>query len=274
MGQRCSTAVETYLQRMLNLSEEVFARVYFPARSNGLKDIGAFLGAGWDERGASGLQSLVWRHQWEGTHDATLREKLRRYNENDCQALVLLWDELGRLGGRALSADPSVDYADHPKQVASKVGTRLHEQFARVLESAHATYQRTRLTLSPDEPPSSEGGVKKRGAKKGHLTFRRILPARADRTVTVPRRRICPKHRDAKLQPTGEVAEAFQIDLRSTKKGFRKVITKYIGSRMLCPKCRRSLPPRVILRLEGRLFGHGFQAWAVYQRVVLRLSYR
>ena len=43
---------------------------------------------------------------------------------------------------------------------------------------------------------------------------------------------------------------------------------------MFCPKCRRSLPPPAILRLGGCLFGHGFQAWAVYQRVVLRLSYR
>jgi len=274
MGRRCGTDVETYLRRMVNLSEEVFGRVYFPVRSNGLKDIGAFLGASWDEPEASGLQSLVWRHQWEGTHDPSLREKLRRYNQDDCRALVLLWDELARLGGRAVSADPRVDFADNPKQVASKVGTRLHEQFAQVLESAHASYQRTRLALSPGESPGSDGGVKKRGAKKEHLTFRRILPTHADRTVAVPRRRICPGHRDIKLQPTSEVAEAFQIDLRSTKKGFKKAITKYTGSKMFCPRCHRSLPPRSILRLEGRLFGHGFQAWAVYQRVVLRLSYR
>src|SRR5271157_849772 len=45
-------------------------------------------------------------------------------------------------------------------------------------------------------------------------------------------------------------------------------------SKMFCPKCCRSLPPPAISRLEGTLFGHGFQAWAIYQRVVLRLSYR
>jgi hypothetical protein len=274
MGQWCGTDVEKYLQRMVNLSKEVFGRVYFPVRSNGLKDIGVFLGASWDEPEASGLQSLVWRHQWEGTHDPGLREKLRRYNQDDCRALVLLWDELARLGGRADSADPRVDFADHPKSVASEVGARLHKEFSQVLESAHASYQKTRLTLSPGESPGSEGGVKKRGAKKGHLAFRRIMPRRAGRTVTVPRRRVCPRHRDTRLQPAGEVAEAFQIDLRFTKNGFKKVVTRYTGSKMFCPKCRRSLPPRAILRLEGRLFGHGFQAWAVYQRVVLRLSYR
>ena len=84
----------TYLRRMVNLNEEVFGRVYFPVRSNGLKDIGAFLGASWVEPGASGLQSLVWRHLWEESHDASLKEKLVRYNQDDCSALVLLWDEL------------------------------------------------------------------------------------------------------------------------------------------------------------------------------------
>ena len=153
-----------------------------------------------------------------------------------------------RLGGKAVSANPRVDFADHPKQVASKAGTQLHEQFAQVLESAHSSYQKTHLTLSPGESPGSEGGVKKRGAKNGHLAFRRILPTHADRTVTVPRRRICSRHRDTDLQPTSEVSEAFQIDLRFTKKGFKKVITKYTGSKMFCPKCRRSLPPRAILR--------------------------
>ena len=274
MGQRYSKDVEMYLRRLVNLNEQVFGRVYFPVRSNGLKDIGAILGASWAEPGASGLQSLVWRYLWEETHDATPREKLLSYNQDDCWALVVLWDELARLGGSAGSADPRVDFADQPKQVASKAGTQLHEQFAQVLESAHASYQKTRLTLSPGDSLGSEAGNKKRGARKGHLAFRRILPTRADRTVTVPRRRICPRHRDTKLQPTSEVAETFQIDLRSTKKGFKKVITKYTGSKMFCPKCRRSLPPPAISRLEGRLFGHGFQAWAVYHRVVLRLSYR
>ena len=233
MGQRYGTDVETYLRRMVNLNEEVFGRLYFPVRSNGLKDIGAFLGASWAEPGASGLQSLVWRHLWEETHEINLKEKLRHYNQDDCRALVLLWDELMRLGGSAASADPRVDFADRPKQVASEVGTRLHEQFAQVLESAHAGYHKTRLTLSPGDSPGSERGVKKRGAKKGHLSFRRILPTHADRTVTLRRRRVCPRHRDTRLQPTSEVAEAFQIDLRSTKNGFKKVVTKFTGAR--CP---------------------------------------
>jgi predicted RecB family nuclease len=274
MGQRHGTDVATYLGRMVNLNEEVFGRVYFPVRSNSLKDIGAFLGSSWAEPDASGLQSLVWRHLWEGTHDDSRQKRLRRYNRDDCHALVLLRDELARLGGAAAQADPLVDFADHPKQLASEAGSRVHVQFAEILKSAHASYQKTHLTLSPSGLAGAEGEARRRGAPKGHQAYQRLLPTRADRTVRVPRKRVCPGHRIERLQPTGEVSEAYQIDLQLTKKGCKKITTKYTGDRTVCPKCHHHFPPPAISRLGGWLFGHGFKAWAVYLRVSLRLPYR
>jgi predicted RecB family nuclease len=272
MGRRYGTDAEKYLQRMVNLNEEVFGRVYFPVRSNGLKDIGAFLGTSWAEAGASGLQSLVWRHRWEGTRDADLEERLRHYNQEDCRALVLLHDELVRICQSA-HTDPAVDFADRPKLHASDAGFRVHAQFAEILESAHTRYQKTRLTLSSQDPTSEARVARKRGGQKGHQCFKRILPTRADRTIKVPRKRVCRRHKGKRLRPTGEIAEAFQIDLRSTRKGYKKIINKYTGSRVACPRCGHDFPPPAIVRLKGRLFGHGFKAWAVYLRVSLRLSY-
>jgi predicted RecB family nuclease len=139
MGQRCGTDVETYLRRMVNLNEEVFGRVYFPVRSNSLKEIGTFLRATWAEPGASGLQSLVWRHGWEESRDDGLRAKLLRYNQDDCLAVQLLWDELLRIKVSAESND-RVDFADHPKQFASEIGSHVHARFEEILRSAHADY--------------------------------------------------------------------------------------------------------------------------------------
>ena len=75
------------------------------------------------------------------------------------------------------------------------------------------------------------------------------------------------------LEPTGEKAEHTIIDLAFSKTGCRKTITKYIGSKAYCPRCKRDYLPPAIHRFRGRLFGHGFQSWAVYQRVALRLPY-
>ena len=47
-----------------------------------------------------------------------------------------------------------------------------------------------------------------------------------------------------------------------------------MGMKAFCPKCKRHLLPPALHRLNGGMFGHGFQAWAVYQRIVLRLPYR
>jgi predicted RecB family nuclease len=271
MGQRYSTDVESYLQRMVNLNEVIFGRVYFPVRSNGLKAIGRFLGATWADPDASGLQSLVWRHRWEESRDAGLQEKLTRYNQEDCLALRSLWDELLRIKESA-GSNVRVDFADRPKQFASEVGSQVHERFEAILQSAHADYQKSHIRVRTEATPGDRV-TKKRGGQKGHPRYQRILPTRADRIVTVTRKRVCPRD-GQRLQPTDKIAERYQVDLRFTKKGCKKVIIKYMGTKAFCPKCKRHLIPPALLRLEGRMFGHGFQAWAVYQRIVLRLPYR
>jgi predicted RecB family nuclease len=274
MGQRHGTDVATYLRRMVNLNEEIFGRVYFPVRSNGLKDIGAFLGASWAEPNASGLQSLVWRHRWEEAHDDGLKEKLRRYNREDCDALVLLYDELARLGGPTTSADPRVDFADRPKQVATEAGAKVHAKFAEILKSAHGSYEANRITVRKSGRLRVTDQGERTGGRKRRQAYRRIMPTRADRVVAVAKKRVCPEHRGRRLRPIGDPVERYQIDLRFSKKGCKRVVTRYTGTMVYCTKCYRSFVPPAIARLNRRLFGHGFMAWVVYQRVVLRLPYR
>jgi predicted RecB family nuclease len=61
--------VDRALTRAVNVLSAIHSSVYFPAFSNGLKEVGHFLGCTWTDEGASGLQSLVWRARWENaTH--------------------------------------------------------------------------------------------------------------------------------------------------------------------------------------------------------------
>ena len=71
----------------VNLLSVIYAQVYFPVYSNGLKDIARFLGFKWTNPLSSGLQSIVWRHQWEALGDPAVREMLTAYNTDDCEAL-------------------------------------------------------------------------------------------------------------------------------------------------------------------------------------------
>ena len=53
--------------------------------------------------------------------------------------------------------------------------------------------------------------------------------------------------------------------------GCRKTFVKYIGKKAYCPQCGHIYSPPAIIRLHSRVYGHGFQSWAIYQRIALRL---
>jgi hypothetical protein len=59
-----------------------------------------------------------------------------------------------------------------------------------------------------------------------------------------------------------------------TNSGCRKTVTKYVGEYGNCSRCEQYHMPQEIHDLGRRTFGHGFQAWVMYQRLVLRLPYR
>src|SRR5207302_7479840 len=92
IGQRHGSDLACYRDRLVNVTDLIYGRVYFPVRSNSLKAIGEHLGVSWSEPQASGLQSLVWRHQWEDTGQDEYRTRLITYNREDCQALYRLLD--------------------------------------------------------------------------------------------------------------------------------------------------------------------------------------
>ena len=71
------SAIPAVFERAINLVSVIFAKVYYPTYSNGLKEIAHSLGFQWNNAGASGLTSIVWRHQWEETHSDDLAQKLR-----------------------------------------------------------------------------------------------------------------------------------------------------------------------------------------------------
>ena len=52
----------------------------------------------------------------------------------------------------------------------------MHAQFAEVLKSAHASYQKTRSHSEPANRPARRKRSQEEGGKKGHQGIRRILP--------------------------------------------------------------------------------------------------
>jgi predicted RecB family nuclease len=272
MARRYPSDGSALKKRLVNLTTHVYGKVYFPVRSNSLKDIGRFLGATWSSPDASGLQSLVWRHRWEDGGSPDDKQHLIVYNKEDCDALARLVDELDRIRVAA-DALPDIDFADAPKRMATEQGARLHGQFETILLSAHATYDRTKIDLSRHE--GGDTPHKKRGAQKGHPGHHRATPTRPGIIRHIPPRETCPRCAGEPLRATAAMATAYTIDLVFTKNGCRKAVTRYVGPKAYCRMCQRSYrPPGMDKSGSNALFGHGFQSWVIYQRLVLRLPYR
>jgi hypothetical protein len=189
----------------------------------------------------------------------------------DCHTLRLLVAELRNIG-QAAATRSDVDFADAPKQNTTDRGKDIHNTLEGILKSAHAEYRKNRIGIRPTEK-DDEKGPRKRGAPMGHLACQRIAPTKAGRVVRVRRPMTCPnrqRHNGQALEASDKVAEHILIDLAFTRGGCRKTVTKYIGTMAFCPRCKQHYAPPAIRRLKGRLFGHNFRAWTVYQRIVLR----
>lgn len=257
-------------QRLINLNAYVYGKIYFPVRSNRLKDIGRFLGASWTEPEASGLLSLVWRQRWEDTGAPDDKQRLLTYNEEDCRALLVLANELTRLRDAA-STEPTIDFAARPKRYATESGELIHSQFGAILRSAHAGYEGAKISLGRTGSPAPVER-RARGAQPAHRGFSRRVP-KAGKIVQVPARETCSMCGNAPLRPTTKLAEKTIIDLTFSNSGCRKTITKYGGPWGYCSKCGNQYLPTQIRALGSGVFGHGLKAWVLYQRLVLRLPY-
>jgi predicted RecB family nuclease len=82
---RCG--LEAMLQRSVNVLSLVHPHFYFPTYSSSLKEIGKRLGCENMKLETTGLQSIIWRTEWEAERNAEWKAKLVDYNRTDCLTL-------------------------------------------------------------------------------------------------------------------------------------------------------------------------------------------
>ena len=216
------------VDRLVNVASSVYGKVYFPVRSNGLKPLGRFLGAGWTDPQASGLQSLVWRHRWEMTRDERFKQSLLQYNREDCEAVRLLVDRLDQIR-RDAASDPTIEFASRPKRHATETGKAVHGQFERILKSARGRTPQRSGNPSPQKdaggrriPEKQEG--RERAIQRSAGSFRR-RPAAVSSWNPAER---CPRARRDLVPKTGQIRPRRRvIDLVFTRSGCRKAVTRY-----------------------------------------------
>lgn len=268
LANRYNTDVSKLLSRMHNVNSLIFGRIYFPTLTNKLKDICNYLGFNWSHPESTGLNSIVWRYEFSSLGDLKRKIDLITYNEEDCFYLKKLKDII-----HDISCDSDrLDFRTptEQRQRLNRKKNQIFIEFTGIIQSAHGAYEQ--LKISKKKKAKVNVSSNKINDNRGRK--RTIPKSKIDKIVVVPRGRVCPNHKRP-LVASNQIAEKIIIDIVSTQKGVKRLITKYIGKKGRCPNCSdRYVPPSIRRMGRGTLYGHGLKAWVSYQRLAMMLPYR
>jgi predicted RecB family nuclease len=266
-----AAAVERIQARSCNVLAAIYSHVYFPTWSNGLKDVGTFLGARWSAADASGVQSMAWRLSWESNRDEATKRLLLTYNREDCVALRRVTESvLSVCGDRAPTpgqAGPAVaSVQDMPQAGKYRSGKTefFCPELAHINKCAYADYQRDKVYLRTSPAMRRSLRRKQRAAGKRPKVNEEVECGKPDACPVCGSREV----RDSGRRRYHLVAS----DLKYTSSGVKRWVVRYTSLRYHCGTCRKTFYADAYRSSRIRL-GNNLASWAIYQHVALRLSY-
>jgi predicted RecB family nuclease len=268
-GEAEAAAINRIRARSCNILAAIYSHIYFPTWSNGLKDIGGYLGATWSARHASGIQSLAWRLSWEVSHEESLKCQLLRYNLEDCQALRQITEFLFYLcaGAPVAAEQPGVVVAEHVPQPAGFHFGKTEffcPELATINRCAYADYQRDKVYLRTC-PSMRRSLARKRRAAKKRL--------RVNEQVECGKPEVCPECGASQIHVFGRHRYSKVVcDLKFTSSGVKRWLVRYSTLRYRCWVCRKSFFADAYRAVTFRS-GRNLCAWVIYHHVALRQSY-
>jgi predicted RecB family nuclease len=256
--------VDKILGRAVNVLSIIHPHVYFPTYSSGLKDIGGSIGCVWSEPDASGLQSVVWRTRWERSREESLKEKLVRYNAEDCLALKAVVDLLTRIvpggtpGALTGSTSPAVVHTED-LQKAPVRGHRFGKKesslpgFDYVNQCAYFDHQRDKV-FARSHPQLK--AIKNRQKTRHAVRINKVVELACKR---------CPACNSKRLFQIGNIAHQI-IDLKYFRDGVKRWVTKFKSWNYRCGKCDSIFTHPEFPQVATK-YGRGLISWCIYQNV-------
>jgi predicted RecB family nuclease len=261
-----AAVIDGIRSRSCNVLATIYSHIYFPTRSNGLKDIGAFLGATWTGHNPSGIQALALRLKWEQTRDEAFRKQLLLYNREDCQALQRVTEFVDSIcTGAPPSAVTSV--RDVPRTNGLYFGRTqfFSKELAEINKCAYSDYQRERIYLRTSPEVRKSLQRKQREDKKR---------PKADKVLECSRPKVCPRcGKEGLMYGHGGLRERVIPDLKFTCSGVKKWLIKYTAKRYRCRHCKKAIFAAGYRNARPR-WGRNLVSWVIYNHVGLRQSYR
>ncbi|GHT36262.1 hypothetical protein AGMMS49574_27700 [Bacteroidia bacterium] len=148
LSSEYQNVVKNIIANTYNILSVFTNYIYPPTYSNSLKEIARFLKFEWTDSDSSGLQSTIWRYKWELFKDIVLKNKLLRYNIEDCKALinVKLWID-------SLEDENTQQTSEIKQENIYKWGITNYivNEFEEINKKAYFDYQREHIFLRTDK---------------------------------------------------------------------------------------------------------------------------
>jgi predicted RecB family nuclease len=266
-GCPTTDALDKAIKRPVNLVSIIFAHVYFPTYSNSLKDIAKFLGFEWSEPNAAGTQAVVWRHEWEKSHEPALKQKLIVYNAEDCEGLRRVTGFVNNLSTpRVTSMDHDTADVVHAESLPrenpfnfGKVQFRLPE-LEKINQAAYWDYQREKILVKSSERL-------KRIEERAHK--RRRATPRVNKTINWPAPAQCPKCGGPKFYKHWATSKMV-LDVKFGASSIKRWVTNYLFYHYRCPECG-AVFQNSDRAWTNEKFGPNLRALSVYENIELGL---
>lgn len=267
-------AIDRILARSCNVLSVIYSHVYFPTRSNSLKDVAGLLGFKWSVEGASGLQALAWRLDWELRQEESIKERLLLYNQEDCYALKQVTEFVITV---CTDTPPQTDKVQLPVAKADDLqrpgAFRLGKskffcpELEQINKCAYSDYQREKVYVRTS--PAVRNSLKRKPKSgKSKLTVNQeiecLRPEKCPEcgSKTVGDRSLLPFHKRSKVM----------IDLKFTASGVKRWLIRYSSRRYQCQRCQATFFSDDYRAARPRL-GPNLSAWTIYHHIALRESY-
>jgi hypothetical protein len=256
------------LDRVVDCSTNVLSivhhHIYFPTYSNSLKEIGRYVGATWSMPEASGRYSVLWRELWEQSRQAVFKSRLLQYNQEDCLALKSLYDFIadviektpGNAGEQHLVHTDELPKSPTKWPTYGRPDFQLRE-FERINECAYFDYQREHVFVRTN----------RRFRTINRRANRKLSVPKVNRTMDLS----CSKclYCGSRRLKAGRRATRTLIDLRFSRAGVKRWVTRYISWWYRCRKCGRIFIPERWPTCRSK-YGRNLVSWCVYLNFVCK----
>src|ERR1700674_3854343 len=256
------------IEGSVNVLKVIYAQVYFPTYANGLKEITRYLGFGWSDSAASGINALMWRLKWESSRDPALKEKLITYNAEDCEALEKVTNTVMKLCDAQTGALRSNDYdiveVDFLRR--EKAYPLGRNEFAipeleKINKSAYWDYQRNRIYLRSS--PSVKAAVQRADKRPSK-------PVHVNKTIELRARPACCPKCGAKRIEKHDRHSRVVHDLRFSRSSIKRWVIRYCFHRYICCSCGATFLPVDSPATKSK-YGSDLRSYIVYQIIELRI---